>query len=82
MARCLGELEPDGEPACWGEGVAHGLRVDKPAVAYPDHIVEEVAKMAAVVNSHSGKRRSAGRTALSFVIVNPAVSTVVSGIRT
>ena len=33
-------------------------------------------------NSHSGKRCSAGQTALSFGIVNPAVSTVVSGIRT
>lgn len=63
-------------------GLARGLLVDKPAVAYLDHPVEEVAKMAAAVNSHSGKKRSAGQTALSFVLVNPAVSTVVSGIRT
>jgi aryl-alcohol dehydrogenase-like predicted oxidoreductase len=38
--------------------------------------------MATAVVSHSGKERSPGQTALSFVIVNPAVSTVVSGIRT
>lgn len=38
--------------------------------------------MAAAVGSHSGKERSGGQAALHFVMVNSAVSTVVSGVRT
>jgi len=62
--------------------LARGLLINKPAVPYLDYHEDEVAKMAAAVGSHSGKERSAGQTALGFVIVNPAVSTVVSGVRT
>lgn len=79
---CLALLKDAGIGVLVRGGLARGLLVDKPAVAYLDRSVEEVAKMAAAVNSHSGKKRSAGQTALSFVIVNPAVCTVVSGIRT
>ena len=38
--------------------------------------------MAAVGSSHSGNKRSTGQMALVFLIVNPAVPTVVSGERT
>jgi len=79
---CLGLLSNSEIGVLARGGLAKGLLVDKPAVAYLDHSAEEVAKMAAAVGSQSGKVRSAGQTALDFVLVNPAVSTVVSGIRT
>jgi len=62
--------------------LARGLLVNKPAVSYLDYSEIEVAKMATVIASHSGKERSACQTAVSFPLVNSAVSTVVSGVRT
>lgn len=71
----------------WGGSVGTGalarrLLVNKLAVPYQDHNEGEVAKMAAVVDSHYGKMRSAGQAVMDFVIVNSAVSTVVSGVCT
>ena len=79
---CLSLLKNAGIGVLIRGALARGLLINKPAVPYLDYSEGEVAKMAAAVGSHSGKERSAGQTALGFVIVNSAVSTVVSGVRT
>ena len=79
---CLDLIQRAGVGVLVRGALARGLLVNKPAVPYLGYNEGEVAKMAAAVGSHSGKERSAGQTALSFVIVNSAVSTVVSGVRT
>jgi len=79
---CLSMLKNAGIGVLIRGALARGLLINKPAVPYLDYSEGEVAKMAAAVGSHSGNERSAGQTALGFVIVNSAVSTVVSGVRT
>jgi len=79
---CLSLLKNAGIGVLVRGALARGLLINKPAIPYLDYNEGEVAKMAAAVGSHSGKERSAGQTALSFVIVNSAVATVVSGVRT
>lgn len=78
----LGLLRTSGIGVLARGPLAQGLLVDKPAVNYLNYSAQQVAKMAAAVHSHSGNGRSSSQTALRFAIVNPAVSTVVSGIRT
>lgn len=78
---CLSLLKNAGIGVLIRGALARGLLINKAAIPYLEYNEGEVAKMAAAVRSHSGKERSAGQTALSFVIVNSAVSTVVSGVR-
>ena len=63
-------------------GLAKGIIVDKPAVAYLDYSKEEVERMAGAVRSHSGKFRKSSQTALHFVLRNSAVSSIITGLRT
>jgi aryl-alcohol dehydrogenase-like predicted oxidoreductase len=62
--------------------VAKGLLVDKPAAAYLNYGAAAVSRAAGAVLSLSGTNRSPARTALQFVLGNPAITSAVTGLRT
>ena len=62
--------------------LAKGLLVDKPATSYLNYGEEEVSRAAGVVLSLSGTKRKSAHTALQFVLKNPAVTSIVTGLRT
>jgi aryl-alcohol dehydrogenase-like predicted oxidoreductase len=61
---------------------AQGLLIDKEPAPYLDYSAEETARAAAAVRQVAGKSRSAATIAGRFVLNQPAVSAMVSGIRT
>ena len=62
--------------------VAQGLLINKVAKPYLDFSVEDVARMARVVNELSGKERTATQTAIKYVLHQKAVTSAVVGMRT
>lgn len=62
--------------------VAKGLLISKPAEHYLNYSPEQVSDVAAKVKSISGNKSAALETAVHFVLKNPAISSVVIGIRT
>jgi aryl-alcohol dehydrogenase-like predicted oxidoreductase len=62
--------------------VAKGLLAGKPAEPYLNYGAGEVSRMAGAVFSLSGTNRNSARTALQFVLENPAITSAVTGIRT
>jgi aryl-alcohol dehydrogenase-like predicted oxidoreductase len=62
--------------------IAQGLLVDKQPVSYLEHTEDEVMQAKNAVHQASGTLRSPAQTALRFVSNNPAVTSVIAGIRT
>lgn len=62
--------------------LAGGLLANKPSNAVLNYTVDEVYKMSSAVQAISGISRSAAQTALRFVLQQPAITSVVAGIRT
>lgn len=62
--------------------VAQGLLLEKPSRVYLNYGVEDVARAAEAIRSHSGKNRSFAQTAMQFVLENPAITSAVAGVRT
>jgi len=62
--------------------LAQGLLVNKPPKEYLNYKNEEVKKVATVVHSLSGKKRTSAQTALRFVLHHPAIRSAVIGVRT
>lgn len=62
--------------------VAKGLLIDKPPKEYLGYSDEQVARVASAVAKLSGQSRTAGQTALQFVLKAPAVCSVAAGMRT
>lgn len=62
--------------------VASGLLVDKPAKPYLNYTEKQVSKAKEAVNSISSEKRNAAQTAIQYVLKNPAVTSVIVGIRT
>ena len=62
--------------------VASGLLIDKPAKAYLNYTDEQVSKMGKAIKSLSTDQRSAAQIAIQYVLQNPAVTSVIVGIRT
>ncbi len=62
--------------------VAKGLLIDKPAKEYLGYSNEQVARAVSAVAKLSGQSRTAGQTALQFVLKEPAVYSVAAGMRT
>ena len=62
--------------------VAKGLLAGKPAESYLNYGETEVSRAAGGIFSLSGTNRSSARTALQFVLENPAVTSAVIGLRT
>jgi aryl-alcohol dehydrogenase-like predicted oxidoreductase len=62
--------------------VAKGLLISKPAENYLNYSAGQVSDVAAAVKLISGNKSSALETSLQFVFRNPAISSVVIGLRT
>ena len=62
--------------------VASGLLVDKSPEPYLNLSGDEVATVAKAVNSISTKERDAAQTAIQYALKNPALTSVIVGIRT
>jgi aryl-alcohol dehydrogenase-like predicted oxidoreductase len=62
--------------------LAKGLLAGKPAAPFLNYSAEEVNKIALAVKSISGIARTPAQTAIHYVLANPAISSVVAGIRT
>jgi aryl-alcohol dehydrogenase-like predicted oxidoreductase len=62
--------------------VASGLLIDKAAKSYLNWNEKEVAHAAEVVRRFSYKKRNEAQTAIQYVLQNPAVTSVIVGIRT
>jgi aryl-alcohol dehydrogenase-like predicted oxidoreductase len=62
--------------------LAQGLVVAKPSKPYLNHEAGTVEKAKQVIQSISAGQRSAGQSALRFVLQHPAVTSVIAGIRT
>jgi aryl-alcohol dehydrogenase-like predicted oxidoreductase len=79
---CLPLLQQNNIGVLARGSVAQGLLIDKPAKAYLNYSVSEVEHVAKTVASFSTEERSAAQTTLQFVLQHPAITSVVSGIRT
>ncbi|MEO8961744.1 MAG: aldo/keto reductase, partial [Ginsengibacter sp.] len=62
--------------------VASGLLIDKAAKVYLNYSEQQVAKATEAVKSISHEGRTSAQTAIQFVLKNPAVTSVIVGIRT
>ena len=62
--------------------LARGLLAGKPSSSYLNYNADEVNKVAVAVKSISGKARTPAQTAIHFALANPAITSVVTGIRT
>jgi aryl-alcohol dehydrogenase-like predicted oxidoreductase len=62
--------------------LAKGLLAGKPAAPFLNYNADEVNQMALAVKSISGIARTPAQTAIHYVLANPAISSVVTGIRT
>lgn len=79
---CLGLLEEYDIGVMVRGAVAKGLLIDKPAKEYLGYSKVQTARAAEAVAKLSGQGRTAGQTALQFVLKAPAVCTVAAGMRT
>lgn len=79
---CLGLLHEHDIGVMVRGAVAKGLLIDKPAKEYLGYSDEQVAQAASAVAKLSGQGRTAGQTALQFVLKQPAVYSVAAGMRT
>ncbi|MHA4808112.1 aldo/keto reductase [Flavitalea flava] len=79
---CLGLLQEKRIGVLARGGLAQGLLLEKSPTPYLKYGAEEVALAAAAIRSHSGKTRSYAQTALQFILKNPAITSVVAGVRT
>ncbi len=62
--------------------LARGLLVSKPATAFLNYTLEQVAEAARVIKEVSSDARSATASAIRFVIDHPAILSAIVGIRT
>ena len=62
--------------------VAGGLLIDKPARPYLNYNENQVAEAAGAVGSVSTRTRKRARTAIQFVLHQPAITSAIVGIRT
>jgi aryl-alcohol dehydrogenase-like predicted oxidoreductase len=79
---CLGLLHTNHIGVLARGAIGKGLLAGKLPAPYLNYPEADVRKMAAAVQSASGERRSPAQTALQFVLENPAVTSVVAGLRT
>jgi len=79
---CFGLLQEHDIGVIVRGAVAKGLLIDKSAKEYLGYSEEQVAKAASTVAKLSGQGRTAGQTALQFVLKTPAVCSVAAGMRT
>lgn len=79
---CLPLLQEHGIGVLVRGGIAGGLLVDKPAVPYLNYTEKEVRYAAEAVRKIAGPKGHPARTALQYVLQNPAVTSAVVGIRT
>lgn len=79
---CLPLLQQHGISVVTRGSVAQGLLIDKPAKEYLNYSADQVGKSAQAIQDLSGAKRSAGQTALQFVLQHPAITSAVVGIRT
>jgi aryl-alcohol dehydrogenase-like predicted oxidoreductase len=75
-------LQANGTGVLVRGALAKGLLVDKPVTPYLNYGEEEVSRAADIILSLSGTKRKKAHTALQFVLKNPAVTSVVAGLRT
>jgi aryl-alcohol dehydrogenase-like predicted oxidoreductase len=62
--------------------LAGGLLVNKPAATYLQYDAATVQKMAGAIRMAASTRRTMAQAAIQWVLLHPAVSSVVAGIRT
>ncbi|MEO8720278.1 MAG: aldo/keto reductase [Ginsengibacter sp.] len=62
--------------------VASGLLADKPAKPYLNYNEKQVTEAASAIKSISSNERNAAQTAIQYVLKNPAITSVIVGIRT
>jgi aryl-alcohol dehydrogenase-like predicted oxidoreductase len=62
--------------------VATGLLINKPAKPYLNYNESQIADAANAVKSVSSNKRNAAQTAIQYILKNPAVTSVIVGIRT
>jgi aryl-alcohol dehydrogenase-like predicted oxidoreductase len=62
--------------------VAQGLLVDKLAKGYAGRSIDQVQEAREVIHSYTTENRSAAQTAIQFVLLQHAVTSVIVGIRT
>ncbi len=79
---CLALLEEYDIGVMVRGAVAKGLLIDKLAKEYLGYSKEQTARAAEAVAKQSGQGRTAGQTALQFVLKTPSVCTVAAGMRT
>ncbi len=79
---CL-DLLKDHEIGVLARGpLAQGLLTGKPPREYLGRSEEDIVKMAAAVRFVGGEKRSPGKTAIYYVLRNPAITSAVTGIKT
>ena len=61
--------------------VATGLLINKPAKPYLNYNESQIADAANAVKSVSSNKRNAAQTAIQYILKNPAVTSVIVGIR-
>ncbi len=79
---CLELLKEKGIGVLARGSVAKGLLAGKQAEAYLNYSAAEVYEIANAVRKISGMNRSPARTAVQFVLQNPAITSAVVGLRT
>jgi aryl-alcohol dehydrogenase-like predicted oxidoreductase len=79
---CLADLMQRNIGVLARGGLAKGLLAGKDAIEYLNYGVDNVEKLAAVVDVCSGPDRSPAQTALQFVLRNRAITSAVTGFRT
>jgi len=79
---CFGLLQEHDIGVIVRGAVAKGLLIDKSAKEYLGYSLEQTARGAEAVVKLSSQGRTAGQTALQFVLKTPAVCSVAAGIRT
>jgi aryl-alcohol dehydrogenase-like predicted oxidoreductase len=62
--------------------LAKGLLAGKPSTPFLNYSADQVHEMAQAIKSISGKARTPAQTAIHYVLANPAITSVVTGIRT
>lgn len=79
---CLPVLEQHNIGVLARGSMAKGLLAGKPAVAYLHLSQQEVEKAQAAIAEVSGKDRTPAQSAVKFVLMHPAVTSAVAGLRT
>lgn len=79
---CLSLLQQNNIGVLSRGALAQGLLAGKPAKAYLGHSAAQVETAAQVIKQLSDQDRTPANTALWFVLQNPAIASVITGIRT